>query len=207
MLVVNDLLIIISGTTMFCVILLLLVLYRYTFDKKREMGYFVVTKYGDKAEAARLLHKLNVFSMTLLEKMRDAYKYNPNTSQLVNNLIHKYDPDYFEENDPVYTIGHKTFTLNFQRIAICLRQRNGKFYDYNTLQFVMLHELSHIAALEKEHNDSFWLIFKILLIAANKLVGYQPVDYSVQPIIYCGIEVSHNPYYSEYDVAEYITYY
>ncbi len=203
----NDILIILTGTTLFCVILLLLVLYRYTFDKSynRELGYYVVAKYKDKSKAAKILHQLNIFTITLLEKMKIHYKNNRDTSQIVDNLVNKYDPDYLEENDPIYTIGHKTFTLNFQRIAICLRKKDGTFYDMNTLQFVMMHELSHIAAIEKEHNDYFWLIFKVILQSATQLVGYTPVDYSLNPITYCGISVSHNPYFGEYDISKYLT--
>ena len=204
MLYKKDVLAIIVGLVMFFVIILLILIYRYTFDKNKQIGYYVVTKYSNSRDAAKILHNLNVFSITLLDKMKHKYKNNSISMEIINNLTNKYNPDHFEENDPVYTIGHKTFTLNFQRIAICLRKKNGQFYDLNTLQFVMMHELSHIATLEKEHNDYFWLIFKYILTCAQNLMGYNPVDYSHSPINYCGINVSYNPYYAHYDIDKYL---
>jgi len=191
------------GVGIFCTIILLLVLYRYTFDKSynKTTKYYVVTRHPNRYEAANILHNLNIFSMKLLDKMYTKYQNNPKAMEFVNNLINKYDPDYLEENDPTFTVGHKTFTLNFQRISICLRKKNGEFYDMNTLQFVMMHELSHIAALEKNHDDRFWMVFKFILRSAEELVGYVPVQYEQYPFVYCGITVSHNPYFSEYDLT------
>lgn len=195
------------GTGIFCSILLLLIIYRYTFDKSynKPTKYYVMSRYNNKNEAANILHNLNIFTMKLLDKMNDYYKNNPTSMKLIHNLITKYDPDYLEENDPTFTVGHKTFTLNFQRISICLRKKSGEFYDMNTLQFVMMHELSHIAALEKNHDDYFWLVFKFILQSAANLVEYVPVDYSQYPFVYCGISVSHNPYYSEYNISNYLS--
>jgi len=194
------------STGIFCTIILLIILYRYTFDKSynKSTRYFVMTRYHNRNEAAKILHQLNVFTMRLLDRMLEHYKDNPKSMKLVDNLVNKYDPDYLEENDPTFTVGHKTFTLNFQRIAICLRKRSGEFYDMNTLQFVMMHELSHIAALEKNHDDYFWLVFKFILHSAVELVGYTPINYAQYPFEYCNINVSHNPYFGEYDISHYL---
>lgn len=203
----TDALIILIGSTIFCVIILLLIIYRYTFDKSynKESGYYVMTRYSNKNEASKILHYLNVYSISLLEKMHEKYRQNKESMKLISNLVNNYDPDYLEENDPLFTFGHKAFTFKFQRIAICLRQNNGEFYDIETLKFVMMHELSHIATLEKNHNDFFWTIFKFILHAAAELVGYNPINYEFQPISYCGITVSHNPYYGEYDISKYLS--
>lgn len=183
------------------VIIFILIVYKYTFAKRRNTGYVVVTKYEDKDKAAMRLQQLNNFGIELIDQMHKKYKNNPDAMKIIDRLLHKYDPDQLEENDPVFEFKHKAYTFNFRKIAMCLRKINGEFYDYNTLQFVFLHELAHIGSLEKEHTDDFWTIFKYLLVNAANFNDYAPVDYSTAPINYCGIEVSHNPYYSDLNIA------
>ena len=203
---VSNPMILAISVSIFCFMILMIALYRFTFEKSynKKTRYYVMLRYKDREEAANILHQLNIFTMKLLDRMSEHYKHNESSMKLINNMIHKYDPDYLEENDPTFTVGHKTFTLNFQKISICLRKKSGEFYDMNTLQFVMMHELSHIAALEKEHNDYFWLIFKFILHSAT-MVGYTPINYALYPFDYCGINVSHNPYFSEYDISNYLS--
>lgn len=192
-----------------CVIIvaiLAITAYYYTFDKSynKITGYYVVAKYEDKDQAAQILQKLNDFGLNLMDQMQKKYKNNANSMVLIDRLLNKYDPDKLEENDPIFEFKHKAYTLNFEKIAICLRKKNGEFYDYNTLQFVFLHELSHIASLDREHSDHFWTVFKFILYCAVQLTDYVPVDYSTSPINYCGIDVSHNPYYSDLNIEKYL---
>lgn len=200
---VDKVFLLLVGTLSFLSIILLLIVYRYTFDKTydREYGFYVVTKYKDKKRAAEILQELNVFGIKLIERMHRTKYRNPNARALIDRLMNNYDPDFLEENDPIFTPGHKAVTMNFKRISICLRKNNGKFYDMNTLLFVFLHELSHVASVEKEHSDKFWLVFKFLLVCAVELMDYKPVDYSQSPINYCGIDVFHNPFFKDYDIT------
>jgi hypothetical protein len=189
------------------IIILLLTMYYYTFDKtyNRYLGYYVVAKYHDREKAALILQDLNKFGITLIGKMYDHYKNNDEAMVIINRLMNNYNPDSLQENDPIFTIGHKAYTMNFAKIAICLRHSDGAFYDMDTLKFVFLHELAHVGSIEKEHNDIFWRIFKYILVCASKFIGYMSVDYSQYPIVYCGIKVSQNPYNSEYDISQLVT--
>ena len=82
-------------------------------------------------------------------------------------------------------------------MALCLRHKKGDhpFHDYNTLQYVMIHELAHIASVSEGHNQEFINNFRFLLRQAKSLGYYEPVNYSHTPIYYCGIKVTNNPFY------------
>ena len=57
-------------------------------------------------------------------------------------------------------------------MALCLRHKKGDhpFHDYNTLQFVMIHEIAHIASISEGHNQEFINNFRFLLRQAKHLV-------------------------------------
>ena len=74
-------------------------------------------------------------------------------------------------------------------------KENASLIDLNTLTFVAIHELSHIMTLSIGHEPEFWENFKFLLINAEAIKIYKPVDYKKSPQPYCGIPISDNPYY------------
>jgi len=84
-----------------------------------------------------------------------------------------------------------------EKLAFCLdtEKINGKLIDNNTLTYVALHELAHIATESVGHTDEFWENFKFLLIEANSINIYTPVDYKNKPARYCGMDIKDNPYY------------
>ena len=84
-----------------------------------------------------------------------------------------------------------------EKLAFCLEKEKGqsKLIDINTLTFVAIHELAHIASTQVGHGDEFWNNFKFLLIRAKENNIYKPQDYKKQPEKYCGMEISDNPYF------------
>ena len=82
-------------------------------------------------------------------------------------------------------------------MAFCVtKKKNGtQLIDENTLTFVAIHELAHIATKSIGHNDEFWNNFKFLLKEAKKINIYTPVDYKNEPQEYCGMDITDNPYY------------
>lgn len=85
-----------------------------------------------------------------------------------------------------------------EKLAFCLDTKKnmaGKLIDLNTLTYVALHELAHIATKSIGHTQEFWDNFKFLLIQAEKINIYQPVDYKKTPQKYCGMMIKDNPYY------------
>ena len=76
--------------------------------------------------------------------------------------------------------GEKSYTINKQRIYLCLRDEHNKYYDMNMLIYVFLHEFAHY--LNKEdigHTEKFHAIFDKLLEKAQSLGVY---DASIPPI-------------------------
>ena len=60
--------------------------------------------------------------------------------------------------------GEKSYTINKQKVYICLKDPNGKYYDDNTLYYVIAHEISHAICDEIGHTNKFNAIFEALLV-------------------------------------------
>ena len=99
---------------------------------------------------------------------------------------------------PSLTISVLPLNLIGHILSLCLRSGSGDLHDFETLKFIFLHELTHIAADVYQHPTKFWQLFKILLQEAEIAGIYSPIDYGASPIRYCGkLTVSYNPYYDD----------
>lgn len=80
-------------------------------------------------------------------------------------------------------VGDKSYTINKEKIFMCLKDENGNYYDDNMLIYVLLHEISHVICREIGHTPLFHKIFDELLAKAEQLKIYD----SRQPIVmnYC----------------------
>ena len=91
------------------------------------------------------------------------------------------------------------FTINKgELISLCIREHtDGRpFHDYNSLCFVIIHEMAHVVSVSEGHNFEFIENFKFLLKEAVLMGYYTPIDYSKTPFLYCGkIKVTNNPFY------------
>ena len=84
-----------------------------------------------------------------------------------------------------------------ENLAFCTTttKEGDSLIDENTLTFVALHELSHIATKSVGHTTEFWENFKFILENAIEKGIYKPVDYKNKPKGYCGMTITDNPYY------------
>lgn len=118
---------------------------------------------------------------------------NPNdrrVKRLVNQLHDiKIEESPFEPDTSSYTLNKGDL------IALCVREKENpaSMHDYQTMLFVVIHELAHIASVSRGHGGEFVSNFKWLLSQANESGMYKPVDYSKNPITYCGVRVTNNP--------------
>lgn len=70
--------------------------------------------------------------------------------------------------------GNKSYTINKEKIYLCLKDKNGQYYNENMLTYVFLHEVAHILCDEIGHTEKFSRIFDTLLEKATKLGIYDP---------------------------------
>jgi hypothetical protein len=158
----------------------------------------VQDEYDNKLATANLLAQLHTTIDTLIRNLHTEYK---NSDERVNRLIHKFKNTIIEEAPN--EIDSSSYTINKgELMALCLRPKNIKkttnspYHDYNTLLFVTIHELTHIMSLQEGHGHEFISNFKFILQHAHKYGLYQPVNYNTNPINYCGVAVTNNPYYN-----------
>jgi hypothetical protein len=146
-----------------------------------------------------------------LELAADRLAYvNNNLNKLVNHLAKKY-PDKknvqrlvngYNPKKIYETLPTSEFTAysenKGEKLAFCLdteKNSKGRLIDINTLMYVALHEVSHIATKSIGHNDEFWNNFKFMITEAKEINIYNPVDYQKEPARYCGMNISDNPYF------------
>jgi hypothetical protein len=113
-------------------------------------------------------------------------------------LQNGYNPKQIMETLP--TSEYTAFSENKgEKLAFCLNRKNennNELIDDNTLMFVALHELSHIATESIGHEPEFWANFKFLLDVAVDQGLYSPENYGEKSKEYCGMKITDNPYYS-----------
>lgn len=114
----------------------------------------------------------------------------------VARLVEGFNPKKISETLP--TSEFTAYSENKgEKLAFCLNtEKNGNnLIDPNTLTFVAIHELAHIATKSVGHKDEFWSNFKFLLGEASKINIYNQTDYKKKPVRYCGMTITDNPYY------------
>jgi hypothetical protein len=141
---------------------------------------------------ADLLAKTTQNMKKLVKYLGEKYPERDNVKRLVQN----FNPSKVQETLP--TSKYTAYSENKgEKLAFCTTttKKGNKLIDENTLMFVALHELSHIATKSIGHTTEFWQNFKFLIENAKKISIYNPVDYKENPKNYCGMTISDNPYY------------
>jgi hypothetical protein len=166
--------------------------------------YSVVERFSESDKASLLLAELNIFCLNVLKHLRNKYlwNYSPNTEakNIVKFLLSNYNPDGIIENAPTSSVNTSYVDDKGKVFGICLREKtSGKneFHNIHDLQFVVLHEMSHMANVNFGHEEDFWEIFKFLLTEAKEAKLHEPADYSKANMNYCSLIVSHNPYFDD----------
>lgn len=148
---------------------------------------YYVRKLSDKQEAADKLGNLTLRLKKLISHVQNDMRDG------VDRLESRFNSDIITENIP----GSKyvAYSVNKgQELSICIRNKEtNTFIDDNTITFVAIHELSHIMSRSTGHTEEFWDNMKYLLEQASDIGIYSPVDYSTNPIVYCGEEINSTP--------------
>ena len=142
--------------------------------------------------AADLLATVTQKLKDLVEHVGNKYPDKENVKRLVNN----FKPSRIRETLPTSKLTAYSENKG-EKIAFCLttQKNNNDLIDIETLTFVGIHELAHVASVSVGHKEEFWENFKFLLEEAKAAGIYNPVDYKQNPQEYCGMTISDNPYY------------
>lgn len=139
-------------------------------------------------QSADLLANVNARLTRLISYIKEI---NPPITYAAN--LEKFDPNNTHENilniDTTYTLDKGKSML------FCIGPRDEKIprlYDLNTMMYVAVHELSHIASDSIGHTVEFKQKFADILNKAIAIGVYRYVDYSKEPIEYCGMKLTRN---------------
>ncbi|MHB2028939.1 MAG: Wss1p-related putative metallopeptidase [Acidimicrobiales bacterium] len=163
-----------------------------------KINYRVVSSYENHKEAAELLAKINVNIIVFLRRLKMSKNNTPQEQKVIENILTRYNYEAIYENDPLNIRGETSYAINKgQKIFLCLRRKSNPqvLIEYNTLIFVILHEIAHLGNDTWGHKRDFWQVFKFILTKATEFNIYIPVDYVRQPVIYCGLLINYQPLY------------
>ena len=145
-------------------------------------------------QSANALDQINKSNIILIDFLLNKY---PQISW-IKNLNENYKRNGSALSEAAISTGLTSFTIDKTDMNICLRTRDDKdiLYDYNTLMYVDLHELSHMGNYNESgnpiegHGIEFIQKFKFILKIAIKLGLYEWVNYNINPKEYCGIVIT-----------------
>ena len=144
----------------------------------------------DKSIAANTLSTIKNNMKKLIEYLKNNKDSYPDNLSYINNLISRTSNIYITETpkDEKYT----SYTINKgEKIVFCLRTKIfDKIHDLNTLMYVVIHEMAHIACPEYGHTKLFKKIFKFLLTVSSKINIYKIINYKLKPQNYCGMTIT-----------------
>jgi len=183
------------------IILTLIIIYSQVLTEKFETiqqiandnKMYYVQNYNQPQDAANTLSFLVNQSILLIDNLSKKY---PNNNG-VHRLKEKFNPEKIREAE--HEDNSTSYTINKgEMMHLCLRHKNNKksLHDKNLLMFVIIHELAHIMSTSIGHNDEFYDNFKFLLKESVQFGIYRPENFEKNPVTYCGINVTNNPYFN-----------
>tara|TARA_B100000989_G_scaffold298232_1_gene286654 strand:+ start:1309 stop:1941 length:633 start_codon:yes stop_codon:yes gene_type:complete len=190
-------------SSFFILLILVTIFYLYLEGKATEVTYvkakddntYLVRNLPDKVEAANLLSDMK---KNLTKLVNAAYKNRngkyKNKKTEIERLKKNYRPNALSESSP--NNKYTSYSINKgKKIVYCIRSKdaNNTLVDLNTMMFVAIHELGHLATKEIGHVPPFWDNMKFLLQVGIDEGVYKYEDYSVTQKPYCGTTITDTP--------------
>lgn len=119
----------------------------------------------------------------LFRRIQEQYQQKDPLLITIRNQLSLLSPragslQYFEDD--------KSYTINKNKVYLCLRDQNNAYYSINMLMYVSIHELAHVICDEIGHTPKFHKIFSELLEKAVMRGIYDPSEPLIQD--YCDFE-------------------
>ena len=161
------------------------------YQKASDEQFHLVRDMPDKENAAEMLAEIKRRLQKLIQYCVENYPNNANVMLMKN----RFNPQNVQETD-INESGTSYTIDKGKELHLCLRNKeDAELHQINILMFVAIHELAHIKSVSYGHNEEFGKHFEFLLNQAAKIGVYQPVDYSSNPVKFCGMDVTSNPIY------------
>ena len=162
-------------------------------------NYYRVRDLPDKLHAANMIAQIRTNIIQLVDYMYEnkdiIYKDNKENIERLKERVHLV---VLSENNGK---GKETsYSVNKgDEIVICLRSKVNydKFHDINVIEYVVLHEISHIASPTYEekfnnHGPIFKQTFAFIINVAIDTGYYKKIDFKQYPTEYCGITINES---------------
>lgn len=182
------------------IFIIIIFIYFFLFINRNNLIYvesnsgtkFLVHKDNLKNDKANLLGKIveNMFILKnhMVKNINNFKSFKPYIKQLKDNLS--------ETNTVVYETDPKSNLTSYsvnkgEELSFCLKsKKSGELHDINLIMYVAIHEMAHIACPEIGHGELFKKIFRKLAEEAIKIGVYKKVNFSNNPVEYCGMILS-----------------
>lgn len=157
---------------------------------QKDNSYHLVRNLPDRKDAANTMAEIKKRLLQLVSYFKLKLPNDPRTKR----LSRKFNVDSIQETRIDST--HTSFSVDKgEEIHLCLRDKSDQFkiHKTNTLMFVSLHELAHIASEKQGHGEEFKTNFVWILKYATQIGIYNSIDYSQNNEAFCGEVINQNP--------------
>lgn len=152
---------------------------------------YIVNNLDGKHEVAKKIAMIDEMIIRLIAI--DDTESPPGMDTFITRLRERYTNTVLRENESLSPESNMTsYSVNKgEQIVLCVRNPSNPFtfIDDNTLKYVAIHEISHIACPENGHTPLFREIYLYLIRLAIKQRMYIYENYSANPKNYCGIVI------------------
>jgi len=104
------------------------------------------------------------------KSINGCYEYYLSNDPMIQNILVKMRKLHPLVDKLKWFKGKKSYSINKKKVYLCLKDKDGKYYDENMLMYVAIHELAHcINTKDIGHTPAYYKVFNRLLDRAHKI--------------------------------------
>ena len=160
----------------------------------KDDNFHLVRNLPDRKIAANHMAEIKTRLIKIVKYLAEKFPKDPRVSRLNS----RFNPDAIIETR--IDSPHTSFSVDKgEEIHLCLRDKSDNFnlHDINTLMFVALHELAHVASYNTGHDQEFKDNFVWILKYSTQIGIFKNVDYASKNVKFCGEVITSNPLISK----------